>query len=71
MLIDYVKDRPGHDFRYAINSDKIKKELGWVPKESFKSGIEKTVNWYLKNSEWWKKIQKNTYNQKRLGLKKI
>jgi len=70
-LIKYVRDRPGHDFRYAINSDKIKKELGWAPKESFESGIDKTVNWYLKNSNWLKKIQKNTYNQKRLGLGKI
>ena len=71
MLIQYVEDRPGHDFRYAINSDKIKKELGWIPKESFKSGIEKTINWYLENSKWWEKIQKKTYNQNRLGLKKI
>ena len=64
MLIQYVEDRPGHDFRYAINSDKIKKDLGWVPEESFKSGIEKTINWYLENSKWWEKIQKKTYNQK-------
>ena len=71
MLIQYVEDRPGHDFRYAINSDKIKKDLGWVPEESFKSGIEKTINWYLENSKWWEKIQKKTYNQNRLGLKKI
>ena len=70
MLIQYVEDRPGHDFRYAINSDKIKKDLGWVPEESFKSGIEKTINWYLENSKWWEKIQKKTYNQNRLGLKK-
>ena len=70
MLIQYVEDRPGHDFRYAINSDKIKKDLGWVPEESFKSGIEKTINWYLENSNWWEKIQKKTYNQNRLGLKK-
>jgi len=70
-LIKYVRDRPGHDFRYAINSDKIKKELGWAPKESFESGIKKTVNWYLENSNWLEKIQKNTYNQKRLGLGKI
>jgi dTDP-glucose 4,6-dehydratase len=70
-LIEYVRDRPGHDFRYAINSDKIKKELEWAPEESFESGIEKTVNWYLENSKWWKKIQKNNYNQNRLGLSKI
>ena len=70
MLIQYVEDRPGHDFRYAINSDKIMKDLGWVPEESFKSGIEKTINWYLENSKWWEKIQKKTYNQNRLGLKK-
>tara|TARA_B100001113_G_C21105492_1_gene620690 strand:+ start:38 stop:1087 length:1050 start_codon:yes stop_codon:yes gene_type:complete len=68
-LITFVKDRPGHDFRYAIDSSKIHKELNWQPKESFDSGLLKTVKWYVKNQDWWKKIQKNTYKQERLGLK--
>ncbi len=69
-LITFVKDRPGHDFRYAIDSTKIKRELGWVPKENFESGLQKTINWYLENEGWWRKIQKNNYNQERLGIKK-
>ena len=69
-LIKFVKDRPGHDFRYAINANKIKNKLGWEPNESFETGIEQTINWYLENQEWWEKIQNNTYNQKRLGVLK-
>ena len=56
-LIKFVKDRPGHDLRYAINAEKIHKEIGWSPKENFKSGVLKTVKWYLKNESWWRKIQ--------------
>ena len=67
-LITFVKDRPGHDFRYAIDASKLKKEIGWEPKESFNTGIQKTIEWYLKNEEWWKKIQENTYKQERLGI---
>ena len=67
-LISFVTDRPGHDFRYAIDANKIKKEIGWVPKESFESGIQKTIQWYLKNKLWWKAIQNNTYMQERLGV---
>jgi len=67
-LITFVKDRPGHDFRYAIDSKKIKNELGWLPKESFESGIRKTIEWYLNNKIWWKSIQDNTYRQERLGV---
>ena len=67
-LIKFVEDRPGHDFRYAINSNKLKKNLNWQPKESFHSGIEKTVIWYLNNEKWWRKIQEKNYNQERLGL---
>ena len=67
-LIKFVKDRPGHDYRYAINADKIKNELDWEPNESFETGIEKTIDWYLENQEWWEKIQDKTYNQKRLGI---
>jgi dTDP-glucose 4,6-dehydratase len=67
-LISFVTDRPGHDFRYAIDSSKIKKQLGWQPEETFNSGILKTIKWYLENEGWWRKIQKKTYNQTRLGL---
>jgi len=66
-LITFVKDRPGHDFRYAINAKKIQNELGWFPRESFETGIKKTVEWYLENEHWWKKIQDERYNQERLG----
>tara|TARA_Y100001970_G_scaffold266245_1_gene354679 strand:+ start:22800 stop:23846 length:1047 start_codon:yes stop_codon:yes gene_type:complete len=69
-LIKFVDDRPGHDFRYAIDASKIKQQLGWEPKETFDSGILKTIHWYLNNKNWWKQIQKNTYNQERLGLGK-
>lgn len=67
-LITYVTDRPGHDFRYAIDASKLSTELGWQPKENFESGIEKTIRWYLKNREWWQSIQDNTYKQERLGV---
>ena len=67
-LISFVDDRPGHDFRYAIDSNKIKNELGWFPLESFDSGINKTIQWYLDNKDWWKSIYNNTYRQERLGI---
>ena len=67
-LITYVKDRPGHDFRYAIDAGKIQNDLGWSPKESFETGIRKTINWYLDNQDWWRAIQDNTYRQERLGV---
>ena len=67
-LITYVQDRPGHDFRYAIDATKINQELGWSPKESFETGIRKTIDWYLNNREWWQAIQDNTYQQERLGV---
>jgi len=63
-----VTDRPGHDLRYAIDSTKIQKELGWTPKETFNTGIRKTVIWYLENQDWWKNIQNKKYQQQRLGL---
>ena len=56
-LIKYVNDRPGHDRRYAMNIDKIRSELGWTPRESLASGLEKTVGWYLHNQDWVKSIQ--------------
>ena len=67
QLITYVKDRPGHDFRYAIDISKIKEKLDWSPKENFETGIKKTIQWYLENEQWWKDIQNNTYHQERLG----
>jgi len=67
-LITYVADRPGHDFRYAIDASKIENELGWLSKESFETGIEKTILWYLDNKEWWESIQNNSYKQERLGV---
>ena len=69
-LITFVTDRPGHDFRYAIDATKIKNKLNWSPKETFASGIRKTIQWYLDNESWWRKIQDGTYNQERLGIKK-
>lgn len=56
QLIAFVKDRPGHDWRYAIDTTKIQRELGWRPQETFSSGIRKTFEWYLKNQSWWKNI---------------
>ena len=67
-LIVYVQDRPGHDVRYAIDASKIKKDLGWEPKEDFSSGIEKTVRWYLDNLSWSKNIQNGSYKLERLGV---
>jgi dTDP-glucose 4,6-dehydratase len=66
-LITYVKDRPGHDRRYAIDATKIKNELGWQPRETFDSGIEKTVKWYLENKWWWEPLQ-TRYKRERLGV---
>ena len=60
-LVTYVKDRPGHDLRYAIDASKIKKDLGWVPVETFESGLRKTVEWYLANQEWVKHVQSGEY----------
>ena len=62
-LITFVKDRPGHDKRYAINADKIASEIGWTPKESFESGLEKTVTWYLNNTAWIAGIESGAYKQ--------
>ncbi len=59
--IKYVKDRPGHDRRYAIDSTKIMSELGWKPKYNFETGIELTINWYKKNIDWWKKVMSGEY----------
>ncbi len=65
--ITSVADRPGHDMRYAIDASKIQKELGWVPQETFESGIKKTVEWYLNNEAWWKAVLDGSYQGERLG----
>ena len=66
--ISFVDDRPGHDFRYAIDISKIAHELGWKPHESFESGLRKTVSWYLNNIKWCKNVQDGSYRRERLGL---
>ena len=67
-LITFVQDRPGHDLRYAIDAGKIERELGWVPRESFESGMRKTVQWYLDNETWWRRVRDGSYRGERLGL---
>jgi dTDP-glucose 4,6-dehydratase len=62
-LITYVKDRPGHDVRYAIDASKISKELNWRPEETFETGLRKTVEWYLDNKEWWQHILDGSYHK--------
>ena len=62
-LIIYVKDRPGHDLRYAIDSTKINKELGWSPSVTFEEGLSKTIDWYLENEEWMQNILSGEYEQ--------
>jgi dTDP-glucose 4,6-dehydratase len=66
-LIEFVTDRPGHDFRYAIDSSKIERELGWRPRETFESGLRKTVEWYLANQSWCERVQSGAYRGERLG----
>jgi len=67
-LIEFVTDRPGHDLRYAIDTSKIRKELGWAPQHDFKTGLQDTVKWYLENENWWRPIQDGQYQGQRLGL---
>ena len=67
-LITFVKDRPGHDLRYAIDASKIAKDLGWKPQETFETGIRKTVAWYLNNLEWCHRVQDGRYQRERLGV---
>lgn len=66
--IQHVTDRPGHDRRYAIDASKIERELAWTPTETFESGIRKTVQWYLKNQQWCKRVQDGSYQRERLGV---
>ena len=67
-LISFVKDRPGHDARYAIDSSKIKRKLGWQQYENFETGLQKTIKWYLNNRDWYEKIQDGSYRLERLGV---
>ena len=66
-LVTFVTDRPGHDHRYAIDASKIGYELGWKPQETFETGLRKTVQWYLENSEWCQHVQDGSYQRERLG----
>ncbi len=67
-LIEFVSDRPGHDRRYAIDAGKIERELGWQPREDFRSGLERTVRWYLENPTWVDRVTSGNYRRQRLGL---
>ncbi|MBA2685726.1 MAG: GDP-mannose 4,6-dehydratase [Gemmatimonadaceae bacterium] len=67
-LITFVPDRPGHDLRYAIDSNKITRELGWAPRETFESGLRATVRWYLEHREWRERVRSGAYRGERLGL---
>lgn len=70
-LIDFAQDRPGHDQRYAIDCEKLKRELGWAPLENFESGLRKTVEWYLNNRNWWERVLSGAYRTERLGLASV
>lgn len=67
-LITFVEDRPGHDHRYAIDASKIHRDLGWKPMETFETGMRKTVEWYLTNTQWWSRVLNGSYNRERLGV---
>ena len=67
-LITFVSDRPGHDFRYAIDAAKVRKELGWTPSVSIEEGLRQTVRWYLDNEPWWRGILARGFTQDRIGL---
>ena len=67
-LIKFVSDRPGHDFRYAVDAAKAAKELGWRPLKTFEDGLESTILWYLENRQWWEALRKKVYAGERLGL---
>ena len=67
-LITFVADRPGHDWRYAIDASKIGRELGWTPRETFETGMRKTVRWYLDNPTWCDRVRSGKYRMERLGV---
>ena len=66
--IEFVPDRPGHDRRYAVDTAKLERELGWTPSETLETGLEKTLRWYLENRNWWQEILARRYQGERLGL---
>ena len=66
-LISFVKDRPGHDKRYAIDTTRIRRELGWEPKTAFPKGLKSTIEWYINNENWWRALQKVHSTKTRLG----
>ncbi len=68
QLKTFVADRPGHDRRYAIDAGKIHGELGWQPQETFKTGLRKTIQWYLDNRDWCRRVLDGSYRRERLGL---
>jgi dTDP-glucose 4,6-dehydratase len=68
-LITFVVDRPGHDLRYAIDPTRISTELGWQPRETFETGLRKTVEWYLENRPWWQRLRSSVYGGERLGVR--
>ncbi len=68
QLISFVKDRPGHDRRYPIDASKLERELGWQAEESFESGLEKTVRWYVNQQPWWRAILARGYKAERAGI---
>jgi dTDP-glucose 4,6-dehydratase len=67
-LITFVRDRPGHDLRYAIDAAKIRRELSWEPSQTFESGLEQTVQWYLDHSDWVERVTSGVYRRERLGV---
>jgi dTDP-glucose 4,6-dehydratase len=69
-LIEFVADRPGHDFRYAIDASKIRRDLGWSPSVTLEEGLRRTVAWYLDNRAWWEAIRARGHRMERIGLKK-
>lgn len=70
-MISLVEDRPGHDFRYAVDSSKIQEELGWRPRLSFEAGLRRTVTWYLANRSWWEPLYEVRHGRERLGLRRM
>jgi dTDP-glucose 4,6-dehydratase len=69
-LITFVEDRPGHDFRYALDPSSVREDTGWRAQRSFAQGLRETVEWYLENESWLSRVRRDTYDGQRLGLKR-